>query len=52
MDDVSILEVYSHKCAADLSAELNGVDRRKLAEEAQRRIKLTFQWLAHHHLRR
>jgi hypothetical protein len=44
--------VYSGKCAADLSAELNVVDGRKLAKEAQARIKLSFQWLAHHHLRR
>jgi hypothetical protein len=35
MGDVPILEVYSGKRAADLSAKLNGIDRRKLAEEAQ-----------------
>ena len=52
MDDVPILEVYSRKRAADLSAELNLVDRRKLAEEAQPRIKLAYQRLAHHHLRK
>jgi hypothetical protein len=34
MDDVPILEVYSRKCAADLSAKLDGVDRRKLTKEA------------------
>ena len=34
MDDVPILEVYSRKCAADLSAELNLVDRGKLTKEA------------------
>jgi hypothetical protein len=51
-DDVSILEVYSRKRAADLSAEFNVVDRRKLAKEAQARIKLAFQWLAYHHLRK
>jgi hypothetical protein len=27
MDDVPILEMYSGKCAADLGAELNSVDR-------------------------
>ena len=38
MDDVSILEMYSSKCAADLSAELNLVDRGKLTKKAQSRI--------------
>jgi hypothetical protein len=52
MDDVPILEAYSGERAADLSAELNLVDRRKLAEEAQARVKLAYQGLAHHHLRR
>ena len=52
MDDVPILEVYSGKRAADLSAKLNGIDRRKLAEEAQARVKLAYQRLAHHHLRK
>ena len=50
MDDVPILEVYSRKRAADLSTELDVVDRRKLAKEAQARIKLAYQRLAHHHL--
>ena len=50
MDDVPILEVYSPKRTADLSAELNVVDGRKLAKEAQARIKLAYQRLAHHHL--
>ena len=52
MDDVPILEVYSRKRAADLSAELNAIDRRKLAEEPQPRIKLAHNRLAHHHLRK
>ena len=52
MDDVPILEVYSGKRAADLSPKLNLVDRRKLAKEAQARIKLAYQRLAHHHLRK
>src|SRR5260370_18651276 len=52
MDDVPILEVYSGKCAAHLSAELNLVDRRKLTEEAQARIKLAYQRFAHHHFRK
>jgi hypothetical protein len=34
MDDVPILEVYSGKRAAHLSAELNLVDRGKLTKEA------------------
>ena len=51
MDDVPILEVYAGKRAADLSAELNLVDRRKLAEEAQARIEVAYQWLAHGYLR-
>jgi hypothetical protein len=51
MDDVPILEFYSSKRAAHLSAELNVVDRRKLAEEAQPRIKLAHERLAHGHLR-
>ena len=50
MDDVPIPEVYSPKRTADLSAELNVVDGRKLAKEAQARIKLAYQRLAHHHL--
>ena len=50
MDDVPILEVYPGKRAADLRAELNLVDRRKLAEEAQPRIELAYQRLAHHYL--
>ena len=52
MDDVPILEVYSSEGAARLSAKLNGVDRRELAEKAQARIKLAYQRLAHHHLRK
>src|SRR5215469_17428308 len=52
MDDVSILEVYSRERAAHLSAELNRVDRRKLAKEAQSRIKLAHERLAHHYLRK
>jgi DNA-binding transcriptional LysR family regulator len=40
MDDVPILEVYSGKRAADLSAELNVVDCGELAKKAQARIKL------------
>ena len=51
MDDIPILEVYSRERAADLSAELNLVDRRKLTEEAQPQIKLAHQWLAHGYLR-
>src|SRR5689334_10517222 len=51
MDNVSILEVYFSKRAPHLSAELNVVDRRKLAEEAQPRIKLAHERLAHGHLR-
>ena len=34
MDKVSILEVYSRERAADLSAELNLVDGRKLTKKA------------------
>jgi hypothetical protein len=34
MDDVPILEVYSRKRAADLGAELNGVDCGELTKEA------------------
>src|SRR5215471_16977905 len=52
MDDVPILEVYSSEGAARLSAKLNGVDRRELAEKAQARIKLAYQRLAHYHLRK
>src|SRR5215831_9401924 len=50
MDNVSILEVYSSKRAAHLSAELNLVDRGKLTKEAQSRIKLAHERLAHNHL--
>jgi hypothetical protein len=42
MDDVPILEVYSGKRAADLSAELNVVDCGELTKEAQARIKLAY----------
>src|SRR5215470_19444300 len=49
MDNVSILEVYSSKRAAHLSAELNLVDRGKLTKEAQSRIKLAHERLAHDH---
>ena len=52
MDDVPILEVYSGKRTADLSAELNVADGRKLAKEAQARIKLAYQRLAHRYLRK
>ena len=52
MDYVPILEVYSGKRAPDLSAKLNGIDRRKLAEEAQARVKLAYQRLADHHVRK
>ena len=52
MDDVPILEVYSRERAAHLSAELNLVDGRKLTKEAQSRIKLAHERLAHHHLRK
>jgi len=52
MDNVSILEVYSSKRAAHLSAELNLVDRGKLTKEAQSRIKLAHERLAHHYLRK
>ena len=51
MDDVPILEVYSGERAAHMSAELNLVDRGKLTKEAQSRIKLAHQRLAHGHLR-
>ena len=52
MDDVPILEVYSRERAAHLSAELNLVDGRKLTKEAQSRIKLAHERLAHHYLRK
>ena len=51
MDNVSILEVYSSKRAAHLSTELNLIDRGKLTKEAQSRIKLAHERLAHGHLR-
>jgi hypothetical protein len=43
--------VYSGKRAADLSAELNVVDCGELAKEAQPRIKVAYQRLAHGYLR-
>src|SRR5215469_15483654 len=52
MDNVSILEVHCSKRAAHLSAELNLVDRGKLTKEAQSRIKLAHERLAHHYLRK
>ena len=52
MDDVPILEVYSRERTAYLGAELNVADGRKLAKEAQARIKLAYQRLAHHYLRK
>jgi hypothetical protein len=51
MDDVPILEVYSRKRAADLSAQLDIVDRRKLAKEAQACFKIAHERPAHSHLR-
>jgi hypothetical protein len=33
MDDVPILEVYSRKRAADLSAQFHAIDCRKLTKE-------------------
>ena len=50
MDYVPILEVYSGKRAADLGAELNLIDRRKLAKEAQARIELAYERLAYGYL--
>src|SRR5215469_667649 len=52
MDDVPILEVYSRERATHLSAELDLVDGRKLTKEAQSRIKLAHERLAHHYLRK
>jgi hypothetical protein len=52
MDDIPVLEVYSREGAARLSAKLNGVDRRKLAKEAQARIEVAYQRLANHYLRK
>jgi hypothetical protein len=52
MDDVPILEVYSGKCAADLGAELNVLDRGKLTKEAQSEINLAHERLAHQHFRK
>ena len=51
MDDVPILEVYTGKRAADLSAELNLVDRRKLSKKAKPRIQIPNERLAHGYLR-
>src|SRR5258708_10457733 len=51
MDDVRILEVYSGKCAADLGAQLNSLDRGKLTKEAQAGINLALERPAHHDLR-
>src|SRR5215510_11995647 len=47
MDDVPILEVYSGKRAADLSAQLNLLYRGKLTKEAQPGINLALERLAH-----
>ena len=51
MDDVPILEVYTGKRAADLSAELNVVDCGELAKKAQARIELAYERLAYGYLR-
>jgi hypothetical protein len=52
VDDVAVLEVYSGKRAADLGAQLNVLDRGKLTKEAQARINLALERLAHHDLRK
>ncbi len=44
--------MYSGKCAADLGAQLNVLDRGKLTKEAQSGINLALERLAHHDLRK
>jgi hypothetical protein len=51
-DDVAVLEIYSGQSAADLGAELNLIDRGKLAKKAQPGIDLARERLAHHDLRK
>jgi len=52
MHDVPILEIYSGQCAAHLGAQFDLVDRGKLPKEAQPRIKLVHERLAHRDLRK
>src|SRR6516162_5059914 len=51
VDDISILEIDAGQRAADLGTELNLLDRGKLTKEAQPRIDLARQRLAHLDLR-
>jgi hypothetical protein len=51
MNDVSILEIDPGQRAADLSAELDAVDRGKLTKEAQPGTNLAHERLADHNLR-
>jgi hypothetical protein len=50
--DVPVLEKYSSECAAYLRAQLDLRDRRELTKEAQPRIDVLHQRLAHHDLRK
>ena len=49
MDDLSILEMDLGQRAADLGPQLDAIDRRKLAEEADPRVDIAQQRLAHCH---
>jgi hypothetical protein len=50
MDDVAVLEVYSGQRATNLGADLELLDRGKLAKEAKSGVDFPQQRLAHHHL--
>ena len=50
MDDVSILELNSRQCSTDLGTQLDALDGGKLTKEAQSRINLAHERLAHNHL--
>jgi hypothetical protein len=50
VDNVSILEKYSRKGAADLSAQFNLVDCGELSQEAQPRVEFPHERLAHRYV--
>src|SRR6516164_6435583 len=51
-DDIAVLEMYFHERAAHLCSQFDLLLGGKLAEEAQSRINLVHQRLAHYHLRK
>src|SRR4051794_25296084 len=51
LDDLPVLKMQFRECPPNLRAQLNAINGRELAEEADLRIDLALQWRTHGHLR-